>query len=270
MSFYKYINYLSIDVAIGAVISSAFMGRLLGAEINAIVCLTLGLVTWSIYTFDHLLDAKKGEVLARLPRHNFHLKHFNLLSILLLSALSIVLVLLFFLPIRVILIGTSLGLIVILYFISINFLHWKKVYHKEITVALVYFSGIMVGPLSSPTINLETTKWFFLPGFFILILLNLLIFSMYDQKADISNNFPSIFRVLKKPNTLSLIYVLMILFVFGVVIQLINSTDYLYLITTLMFVVLCLLHFYSYSNFCKNYYRYLGDGIFLIPVIYLI
>lgn len=270
LSFYKYISYLSIDVAIGAIISSAFIGSLLKVEVPILVYVTLGLVVWSIYTFDHLIDAKKSRARSRLPRHHFHLTHFKQLAVLLLVALSAVLICIFYLPPKVILIGSALGLIVVLYFLSINLLHWRNIYHKELTVAFVYYSGVLVGPLSSLNFRIDPSNWFYLFGYFILILLNLLIFSKYDQKADRSNDFPSLFRVIKKPFTSNLIYLLMLLFSAGLVFELSKSVSTTSIVLLSMFSILCFIHFYSHTNICRAYYRYLGDGIFILPVIYLL
>lgn len=270
LSFYKYISYLSIDVAIGAIISSAFIGNLLNVEVPLLVYVTLGLVVWSIYSFDHLIDAKKSREGSRFPRHQFHLTHFKQLTVLLLVALSAVLVCIFYLPQKVILIGSALGLVVVLYFLSINLLHWRNIYHKELTVAFVYYSGILVGPLSSLNFRIDSSNWFYLFGYFILILLNLLIFSMYDQKADKNNDFPSLFRVVKKPYTSNLIYLLMLLFSAGLVIELSTAVSTASIILLLMFSILCFIQIYAHTTICRTYYRYLGDGIFILPVIYLL
>ena len=270
MSFYKYISYLSVDVAIGAVISSAFVSKLLEVYVPTIVYITLGLVVWSIYTFDHLIDARKGKDQIRLPRHQFHLKHFSRISASLMIALAMILCCLFMLPSQVIIVGTALGLIVILYFISINFLNWKNVYHKEFTVALVYFSGILVGPVSSVDFTFEFSQWFYLFSFFILVLLNLLIFSKYDQQADRDNNFPSIYRVINRPLASGFIYFLMLIFTSLIGYDLLVDLTSISAILGLMFIILCFIHFYAHTNLCKSYYRYLGDGIFILPVLYLI
>ncbi|HEX8061295.1 MAG TPA: hypothetical protein VF473_10190, partial [Cyclobacteriaceae bacterium] len=54
---YRTFNLLSLDVALGAVISAAFLGRILNVHILPQGYVLLGIIVWLIYTADHLLDA---------------------------------------------------------------------------------------------------------------------------------------------------------------------------------------------------------------------
>ena len=56
--FYRFINILSIDVAIGAVVNARFFAHLFGVPILHQGLISLGLAIWIIYTTDHLLDEK--------------------------------------------------------------------------------------------------------------------------------------------------------------------------------------------------------------------
>src|SRR6187431_1308602 len=93
---YRFINLLSIDVALGAVCSALFFARLLSVRILPFGLITLGLSVWIIYSVDHLLDARKLKSKASTMRHRFHQEHSRSITIMVLIATIVNAVLIFF------------------------------------------------------------------------------------------------------------------------------------------------------------------------------
>ncbi|QSE98354.1 hypothetical protein [Fulvivirga lutea] len=267
---YKTISLLSIDVAVGAVISSAFIAKVFAVEVDVITYLVLGLVVWAIYTFDHLLDAKISVSGVQLERYKFHNEKFIPISLLLIVSLLTILGLIFFLPKNVILYGTALGLLVIIYFVSIHLLPWRVVYHKEITAALAYFMGILIGPISSLNLPLQTEHFIFLLCYFLIVLMNLIIFSGFDRTTDEINNFSSIHRVM---GYRSMKYAIAILSVLILLFSWLVFMNFGWIASTVlcsMFVVLLGIYSFSSRPWVCKYYRIAGDGIFLLPAVYFL
>ena len=143
---YRFINLLSIDVAIGSVCCSLFFSKLFKVSVLPYGFISLGLTVWIIYTVDHLLDAKKMQASATTNRHRFHQQHFQLLLSLVIVATGINSILLLFIRKPVLITGIVLVILVILYLLiqhSLKFL-------KEIFVAVVYTAGVIL-PAASNT-----------------------------------------------------------------------------------------------------------------------
>ena len=72
-----YANILSLDVVAGALAGMLFFSDLLGVEVSGKAFVVLALAVWSIYTFDHLWDAKSTKNIPRSDRHYFHYRNFR-------------------------------------------------------------------------------------------------------------------------------------------------------------------------------------------------
>jgi len=59
---YQFINVLSLDVVAGAMVSALFFARIFKVQILPWGVLALGLTVWTIYTTDHLVDAKRVNI----------------------------------------------------------------------------------------------------------------------------------------------------------------------------------------------------------------
>ncbi|MCB0805276.1 MAG: hypothetical protein KDC05_05710, partial [Bacteroidales bacterium] len=77
-----YINNLSIDVVIGALMSSLFASRITGVQPEISFWVIFVLAVWVVYSADHLVDALRLKNHAHTHRHRFHFRHFRLLSVL--------------------------------------------------------------------------------------------------------------------------------------------------------------------------------------------
>jgi hypothetical protein len=259
---YRYFSILSIDVALGAVCSALFFAELLSVKVLPVGLITLGLTVWIIYSVDHLLDARKIKSSASTERHRFHQKHFRALAIIVAITIFVNAILIFFIRRPVFFGGVLLAIIVFGYLI----LHSVVKFPKEILIAILYVGGVLLPSISVTSIPMATWPWILIVQFFITALLNLVIFSWYDQPHDRSDGNRSIALHLGEQNTQRLIWILLsvnlILFIpgpwnhYSVIVLLMNA---------ILFTV-----FVNRKNLATNdTYRFYGDAIFFLPLTIL-
>lgn len=267
LSSYRLVQALSFDVAIGAVLLSAFIAKVFVIAVPILVYIELALAVWCIYTWDHLMDikVKKGP---QIFRRQFHQKHAKKLLLALLICLIIGASLVFFLPVNTLYMGVAISIFVLLYFFVIHF--FPAFYHKETFIAVLYGMGVFLGPISCMTEfpEGEITSYLF---FTILIAFtNLMIFSEFEKEEDQQSGYPSFaIKLGKKAGTfISMVLILqfaalIIFFAFSFI-----SAEVFYCFIS-MISVLGLVYFGRKISVRNEYYRILGDGIFFIPLFFL-
>jgi hypothetical protein len=263
---YRYINILSLDVAAGAGVGALFFSRIFGVTISPYTLAVLAISVWIIYTVDHLRDAMVIPKPASTPRHSFHQKNFRILMICVLSLLFVDTVIIYaFVPLRVIIYGSCLGLLVLSYLVFQR----KCKYLKEFFVACLYTGGILL-----PSVALH--GWHFTPVSFILTaqfcitaLVNLLLFSLIDFEQDREHAQSSFVTRFGKQSTRMAIWVL----------AFINICTSVFVFTLyprcaaifiLMNIVLLIILVSEKHVKATTYYRIIGDAIFFIPLLYLL
>lgn len=264
--FYRLLNILSIDVVLGAVCCAAWFANYFDAELRVYALLCLGLTVWLIYSADHLLDAMKVKGEASTLRHRFHQEHFKKLTILLLFASVIDFVLLFFIRAQVLYAGIFLICIVMVYLLLSRWL----TYLKEIAVAGLYCGGVLLPSLSLKESVMGMSDLFVLLCFFLTALINVIMFAWFDHELDIRDGNNSFSTKFGKDFTRKL---LIMLFVLQVVILgvLVVVKSFLPLILFGIMNSILYLLFMRANAFSKaEYYRLLGDAIFLIPALFLL
>lgn len=268
---YNYINILSIDVMAGASICSVLIADLLGVQLPWSTVVLLALTVWLIYTFDHLLDARNISHEAATARHRFHQDHFKKLASACLFALLCASVLIFKIPQVTVVWGAALSCLVVGYFVLLYFLKLKCSYHKETLIALLYGSGVFLGPVSIYEGKIETTVWLIFGQFVLLAFTNLLLFAVYEFNSDQRDNSPSLVQVIGKPHAEAILKVLVILQVCAAVQLSFNSSLFhleviILIMTMVLGGILISRPFFAHAE----RYRIVGDAVFLFPVIVLL
>ncbi len=274
---FKYIQYLSLDVVLGALLSSLFIGQLIGVALTNPMLIGLGIAIWLIYTTDHLIDAKAIEGAANNPRHAFHQQYFNIIIAFGILAFLIGLWNISFLPKETIKFGGILIFCVGVYFVTIRLADRKSMWHKELSAAMIYSFGIFAGPLSL-TLDIAYSTIFLFVQFSIIVILNLLIFPIYEVDSDIKDNMKSLaisVGVVRLKRVINFLFVIVILLtVIGMLeLQMLsNGPNWFFgqLIFLLMIIVLLGLMIWPFFFKKHNYYRWLGDGVFYLPVLLLL
>jgi 4-hydroxybenzoate polyprenyltransferase len=265
--FYRLMNILSLDVALGAVCCAAWFANHLNVQLRIYALICLGLTVWIIYTTDHLMDALKMKTDASTARHRFHQKHFKLLVIALLIAGVIDLSLLFSIRVQVLYAGFVLSGIVIIYLLLNRWLNFLK----EFVVAIVYCGGVLLPAISLKSDVLAFADWILIAILFFTALINLLIFSWYETESDKQDGYNSFSIKFGTEFTRKLVTGLFIIQVLLLIVQGIISGELLPVLLLFVMNGTLFILFKSPENFKKvEKYRLWGDAIFLLPGLFLL
>lgn len=268
INWYRYFNILSLDVALGAAISTLFLAKIFGVtsiRFQGVLC--LGLVVWLIYTADHLLDAKMIKREASTLRHRFHQRHFKIILWMCGVALLFTIPLLFFLHKPVLSSGLVLSVLVGVYFL----VQRKLGFAKEIFGAVLYCLGVMLPILALSEMSFQVFRSIPFILFFNTALINLILFSWFDKERDEADNHQSL--VIKVGGTaskivLGLLFIIQLgLMIYAYKMGAVHSILYVFVLMNLVLLFI----FLKYEWFAtEDRYRLAGDAVFLFPLIYLI
>jgi hypothetical protein len=275
MGIYRYVNALSLDVALGSVISSLFFAKLLGVTLSFISMVTLALAVWAIYTLDHLWDVYKSQNQLRSFRHQFHRRHFNLLLVLVGITIIAGIVLLNFVPVATRDLGLFLTVVVLGYFVILR-IGKGKMYYKEILVCVVYTFGILLAPLSllPHGHGLDTLFYLVIIQFSFLAFSKLVLFAYYEAEVDQQQGFRSLAVSIGKPMVRSTVIAVLSLVCMGSAISGIFWLDQELIKISQPIVLLMAISLFAIAIWPRFFnkgdgYRFIGDGIFIIPVLVL-
>lgn len=268
MYLYKVIQALSLDVVAGAVIFSKFIATIYSLDVPWVVYLELGLAVWCIYTWDHLQDVRQVAFPSSF-RHRFHKKFSQFLYPVLIFALLVGAGLVFLLPVQTVYMGVAVCILVLIYFAILYF--YPGFYNKELLIATLYGAGVTLGPFSCLT-GPVTLRMMIYPLFIIIIAFtNLLMFSEFDRKSDRKDGHPSLALKLGKRSGLLIrallnlsILALLGTFRFGLI------TLSALLCFELMIIILSFIWVFRTRLAHREYYRIPGDGIFFIPLFFML
>lgn len=260
---YRTLNILSLDVVAGSIICSAYFCSTFKVTVDGITLVLLGLSVWLIYTTDHLMDVRNLKVKASSLRHRFHQKYFTMLSVLAVIDLITIITLLFFLRSYVL----WNGLILLMFVGAYILIHKKIKYTKELIIAVLYCWGILI-PVLAETITISAIILYpQIPCFLILVLLNLLLFSLYDLKTDAQDGQWSFTRSAGKRITKVVITILFCSLTVNLIFISLSGDRQSLIIFSLMGITNLLI--FSVPNYFQKgeRYRLVGDAVFLIPAL---
>jgi hypothetical protein len=265
IKYYRLFNILSLDVASGAIVCSLFFAKLYGASPSFISLLSLGLTVWLIYTADRLLDVwdARGEISSE--RHQFHKKNQKILVRWLVVIAIIDAGLIFFMPVMIIKRGLFLSMVVIGYV-----LFRRNLYiFKEFFVAVFYTAGVMLPAV--PAVVIEAYTYLPMFQFFLIALLNLIIFSWYERDSDLRDKQDSIATKVDG-QTIRTILLILFFMAFSILCSIMLLTKAYYVSLVLLVMTASHLLIFLHKNlFEGNYlYRLIGDAAFLFPIIYIL
>ena len=265
---YRLFQALSLDVALGAVVLSTAMAKYLGTELTWAVQLGLFLSVWLIYSFDHLMDSDQQISPSVSYRHYIHYRFRREIVYSMIMTILVGVVTLFYLPSTVILWGVTAAAFIIIYFLLVRY---TRFWAKEVFVAVGYTTGVFLAPLSLTTELVVPDAILLMTVVFLLAVINLLTFSFFDFEMDRQSGFHSMAVRFGKRTIRSTIFGLAFLSM-GLTIVLSFSEQTPFLYVTVILMNLSLIALILKPSFFREYhfYRVIGDGIFFLPLVYLL
>jgi len=268
LRFYKKLNVLSIDVALGAVCSSAALAHLFHVQLRVYAYCALGLTVWIIYTADHLLDAYRIKHQASSERHQFHQHHFQALLIAVILATVADIGMVFFVTPTVFYSGVFLSIVIAVYLL---FSRWLGSL-KECFVALLYCGGVFLPIVSLAGIQVIYHNKIIMLIFFVTVLLNIILFSWFDREKDKADNQQSLVLKLGDLVIRRLIYTL---FAIQLLLGVYNAIEMpaigsFVIVLFIMNGVLLIIFFNWRWFYVNDKYRLAGEAIFFLPLIHLL
>jgi len=234
------------------------------------VTVVLGLSVWIIYILDRLLDNKKLNIHLT-ERHIFHQEYAKFLWYLIVILSLICFILVFSLPINIIIFGILIALITGIYLLIISTISSKNSfqYFKEPITALVY-TAVVFGTtiLNNPTVNSLIIGIIFL----LIVFQNLLLFSLLEFKNNAYSYNLVVYIGIKKSNFFIGMIALInsILGLFLIYYSMIAYETSVILFEIAMSLLLLMINQFDYFFMINDRYRWVGDGIFLLPLVIIL
>lgn len=271
------LSILSIDVVIGSVFCGAFVVKFLGIEPGFSWWIVLPISVWIIYTIDHIIDGYKLKDKAHTYRHYFHFRYIKPLIylIIIFTIINLTLVL-FFLKKQIVIFGIIAASITGLYLLGVYLFRKKRswFFQKELFVAFVYTIGIWGGPASLMDFILQPFQWVCLVVFFILVLTDLFVFSLYESETDLLDRHNTLVVNLGKKRTEKLILINIALVFFISITMIIYGQYQMIFIAAKIFMImaflLAVLVVFKNNLNKHSLYRYIGELIFWLPGLTLL
>lgn len=264
-------RHLSLDVALGASAMMGLVAAFLNVEVEGIFYFLLFLMTWLIYTADHLMDARNIPHQAHTPRHRFHQKYFRpILLAAILGFIAFVILIPKEVDLDLFRHAVLLSGFILLYFLSLILARKTKFRYvlKELFIALGYTVGVSLVPVSMAW-PVDFFSWLLLFRIFGLALSNLFLFSLYEIQPDVKDNHPSAIKFLGINVLKGILHVVLPVQALGsfFLMYIMDKWQYPFLLLLMNSILMVL--FYFPKPFIKNeWYRIMGDGVFLVPGIY--
>jgi hypothetical protein len=278
--FYSGLRLLSIDVAFAALGGGVMATRVIGAYPRISFYWLLPVGVWVAYTTDHLLDARRMGPNASTPRHRFHHEHMRSLSIAVIL-LSLVCAIggwiglsMFGIEYAAIMCGLVLLHEAMIYLVGNRA---SPLLIKELGVAIVFTAGVWGMPWLRH--RHDTGHWLGWPivlmlQYFLLALVNLLEFSIYECRIDTADEQTSFVRGIGRRRAVKIVGGLLVVQpIIAVLSVIIWKQPTIWLaegIFLAMTIGLWIVMRYPRFSLRAERYRSLGDGVFLLPLLMLV
>jgi len=261
---YRYINLLSLDVAGGAAISALFFAKAFNVDVYPQGICLLALAVWMVYTADHLLDARRVLQVASSPRHQFHQQYFKTLLWCVVAVALFCLVLMLFVRPSIIQAGFVFSAGVALYLLISH----RLVGAKEWVGGLFYVGGVMLPVWVVRQANFSWGEMVLMAQFLGVVWINLVLFAWFSYEEDRTDKLQSLVTTIglkKSKMVLVALFSVQALLLCGPI-----GFGSERLVMAAMTGVLAVLFMKPVYFARQEKFRWLGDGIFFLPLIYLL
>jgi hypothetical protein len=231
------------------------------------VVLILGFSVWIIYVLDRLLDNRKPNI-PLTDRHIFHQKNANILWYFIALLVTFSMILVFYLPLNVILFGIIISLFTAIYLFIIskissknNFQHYKEPITTVVYVSAVFGTTILYNP------QIQSLLIGFI--FLLIVFQNLLLFSLSEfKKSSNSYNLAEYFGIKKsKLIIIAITFIITILGFYLIYFSISNYENKVVLVEIIMSCILLIINQFDNFFLINDRYRWVGDSIFLLPLL---
>lgn len=268
MQYWRTLNILSIDIALGAMAGCAFFSHLFHVSLRYHAYLSLGMIVWLIYTADHLLDVRKNPNPPSTDRHRFHLKYRKpLLTAALLVGLLVIFEA-FFIRKPVLMTALVVSLFVVLYLVLQRMLK----YLKEAAGAILYTAGVLTAPMALLDRSLSGAEWIVVALFALTAFINLMLCSLYDVETDLRDNhrsFTTTFGIGSTRMAINWSFVIIV----GLAAALVIIQPAYWIAAGILLVMnILLVLVYHFDTFFSSMdrHRLAADLAFLVPLLYML
>lgn len=218
---------------------------------------------WSVYTLDHLNDARKMHHTYN-ERRLFFLKNEGSLKTALIFVVITGIVSIYFVSLYELFFGLMLGVAIVTYLFFQNSIGKRGL--KELFIAVVYSTAVFSQVLLFSILDIQITLT--LIQLVIIAQVNLIIISLFDFEDDTLEGFNSIAIILGKSNTNILAVTLILGSLFIAVTRFwsfLPQLQFFFILSSML--LLSILVFPGFFK-QKQYYRILADGIFMLPIFF--
>jgi hypothetical protein len=223
----------------------------------------LGLTCWAIYVLDRLKD-NISTLKISTDRHKFHYDNQFILQILMIAAVSISVVIIFFQPLNLIIYGFF---IIILAGFYLYFISPKFPYLKEIFMPFIYTLAVVGVPFVLDS-SISLSSWILGLMFFGITIQNTFSFSFFEFLENESEE--NICKKIGIRNTRKVINYITALNIFVVILFFSNQINYPNLLAfVLVTISLITSLIVAAAPKFKNNYRWLIDSLLFLPLIIL-
>lgn len=273
-SLLEFLQILSIDVVLGTLAIGYMATKLLNVTVAPYWWLILPLAVWFVYSMDHIIDSAKNKGEAVIYRHRYYyLNRKPIILMIVLTGLITIVLSLLYLDTQIVILGLFLSVFIACYFALIYFLKRKRSFflQKELIIAFVYTSGIFMAPLFWYGLLPPFSVMVVIFNIFILAWFEGIMISWFDYNDDIKDGHTSFTVIMGKKNTrrfliLGHMIVEMIIIVVLIMIP-VSIVFYTLVITFIMNLLLGIIIIFPESFTRNNYYRLIGESVFLLPAL---
>jgi hypothetical protein len=274
---YTQLRIISLDIAAAALAGGMLAVRVIGSSPRASFCWLLPAGVWVVYTLDHLLDARRMGPDARTPRHRFHHRHADVLWVVV-ALVSVVCAIDGFISLSWFGLMFAAGMcgLVMVHELIVKLAgnRASPLLVKEMGVAVVFTAGVWGMPWLRHWIDTgRVLGWpvLLMLQYFLLAVVNLIEFSIYEWKIDTADGQTSFVRGIGRQRARRIVAALLALQLLANVIagwlypnRIVFLTEAIYLLMAMgLWIVLTNPAFAARSE----RYRTLGDGVFLLPIL---
>lgn len=193
-------NILSLDAPAIALVWQEAFSRAFAVPVSPPERILLFLAVWCVYAADHVADGLRlGAPESATARHRFAHHHSGSLITAIVASVMVTFTLLPLLPVRVLVGGGALALVVAIYFLwnQLAGSKFARSWAKELVVGFVFAAGSALGPL---TAGPNPAKLGAVGLFALVCMANCLLISRLERELDIQRGETSL-AVRLSPNT---------------------------------------------------------------------